>query len=280
VTAAQIGHLDLDVIDGDFPAAAEPPLVPGTEGAGVVVASAAFPVGARVRVRGGGVGLGRDGTWAEYVRAPDPAVYPIPDGAPDWLACCYFSPACTAWAAVRDVAAVRAGERVLVTGASGAVGRLAVQLAGEAGAEVVGVVGRPAKLAHVPAPASAVLVTDAAELAGFDVLIDTVGGHPFEVAMSKLRDGGRAAVIGYAAGRHIDMDLQRFIFANAALLPVNLLQRGPGLIAVGDALLARLSLGELSLPVRRVGPDGLARAAAALRSGEIVGKLALVWDAA
>lgn len=279
LTASQVSHLDLDVIAGDFPAAAPPPLTPGTEGAGAVIASESFAVGTRVRVRGAGVGLGRDGTWAEYVLVPDDAVHLVPEKTPDWLATSFFSPACTAWAAVHDVARVHVGERVLVTGASGAVGCLVTQLAVEAGAQVTGLVGRPAKLAHVPAEATPLLVDNASVLdTTFDVLIDTVGGHPFEVAVSKVRSGGRAVVLGYSAGRHVDIDLQKFVFADVSLLPVNLIQRAPGLSDVGDRLLIRLARGELTLPVQRTHPAGLQAATESLRAGAIVGKLVLMWD--
>lgn len=280
VEAAQVGHLDLDVVAGDFPGAAPPPLVPGTESAGVVVQSDGFEPGTRVRVRGARTGIARDGCWAEHVVVPDGAVRRVPGEVPAWLAAAFFSPACTAWAAVHDVTAVRPGERVLVTGASGAVGRLAVQLAVEAGAEVTGVVGREWKRAHVPAPAGCVLAEELQDLgAEFDVLVDTVGGAPFRLAVATVRAGGRAAVLGYSAGRDLALDMQHFVFSDVRLLPVNLLRRGPGLLEEADLLLARLCAGELDLPVRRTGPDGLAGACADLRAGEVVGKLALVWDA-
>jgi len=282
IGAAQVGHLDMDVVEGRFPGAAPPPLVPGTEGAGRVVASARWAEGARVRFRGGGVGIRRDGAWAEHVIVPDDALVAVPDGVPDALACCFFSPAGTAWAAVRDVVRVQQGDRVLVTGAAGAVGGLAVQLALEAGATVTGTVGRAGKLPHVPLGAEAVLASELAgegEPASYDAVIDTVGGDLLAAMLRLLRPGGRAALVGYSAGRRLELDIQQFLLADVPLLPVNLLSRGPHLRQVADELLGRLAGGELYLPVETSGAADLSDAAARLRRGEVVGKLALVWGA-
>jgi NADPH2:quinone reductase len=158
--AAQVGHLDLNVVDGKFGILPDLPAVPGTTGCGIVLASDTHPEGTLVRLGGKAIGLRRDGCWAEHALVPDAAVEVVEEGTDPALACSWFSPVGTAWAAVHTVADVQPGERVLVTGAAGAVGAMAVQVAARAGAEVVGVVGRPAKLAHVPAPAKAVLASE------------------------------------------------------------------------------------------------------------------------
>jgi NADPH2:quinone reductase len=50
--------------------------VPGVEGAGTVLQSERFPVGARVWLRGAGLGTSEDGTWSETISAPDAALGP------------------------------------------------------------------------------------------------------------------------------------------------------------------------------------------------------------
>ncbi|MFC4052772.1 zinc-binding alcohol dehydrogenase family protein [Actinomadura syzygii] len=279
IGAAQVGHLDLNIVDGRFGILPTLPFVPGTEACGTVVASGVHPVGALVRVRGAGLGMRRDGGWAEHAVVPDKAVVAVPDGVDPALACCFFSPAATAWAALHDVAAVEAGERVLVTGAAGAVGSLAVQLAVRAGAEVIGVVGRPGKLAHVPSGARAVLAADLADrdaLGGpVDALVDTVGGPVLANGLGHVRPGGRAALVGYTAGREFTVDLADFLLANVSLLPVNLMVRGGALGEVGDRLLKEIAAGELSLHVERYEIDRLGEAVERLRTGAAIGKVAL-----
>ncbi|MEU9150323.1 zinc-binding alcohol dehydrogenase family protein [Streptomyces sp. NPDC048417] len=276
--AAQVAHLDLNVVDGRFGILPDLPAVPGTTGCGVVLASDTHPEGSLVRLGGKGLGLRRDGCWAEHALVPDAAVTAVAGGTDPALACSWFSPAGTAWAAVHTVAAVRPGERVLVTGAAGAVGALTVQVAARAGAEVVGVVGRPAKLGHVPAPAKPVLAAElSAESVGgqVDVLIDTVGGPVLRDALPLVRPRGRAALVGYTAGREFTVDLADFLLADVSVLPVNLMSRGKEVAADAEGLLADLRSGALTLEIERHGLDGLAEAVDRLRTGEAVGKVVL-----
>ncbi|NEB76697.1 zinc-binding alcohol dehydrogenase family protein [Streptomyces sp. SID14478] len=278
MTAATVAHLDLNILDGQFGVLPDLPFVPGTEGSGIVLASGAHPEGALVRVRGEGLGLSRDGAWAEHVRVPDAAVEVMPEGTDPVLACIHFSPVGTAWAAVHALAQVRPGERILVTGASGAVGAMAVQLAARAGGEVVGVVGRPAKLPHVPAAAQAFVAGRLSEEAiggKADVLIDTVGGAVLREALTLVRPGGRAALVGYTAGRELTLDLADFLLADVALLPVNMISRGTEVAPEVLRLLPDLSSGELSLPYEQYGIDHLDEAVGRLRSGDAVGKVVI-----
>ncbi|OQR58782.1 alcohol dehydrogenase [Streptomyces maremycinicus] len=278
VAAATVAHLDLNILDGQFGILPELPFVPGTQGSGYVVASDTHREGALVRLRGEGIGLSRDGAWAEHVLVPDAAAEIMPEGTDPALACIYFSPLGTAWATVHAIAQVRPGERVLVTGASGAVGAVAVQLAARAGAEVIGAVGRPAKLPHVPGIAKALLASDLSEEAiggKVDVLIDTVGGQILRNALTLVRPRGRAALLGYTAGRQLTLDLADFFLGDVSLHPVNMMSRGPEVASEVLRLLPDLSSGALTLPYERCGMDALGEAVERLRSGTAVGKIVL-----
>ncbi len=278
VAAATVAHLDLNILDGQFGILPELPFVPGTQGSGYVVASDTHPEGALVRLRGEGLGLSRDGAWAEHVLVPDAAAEAMPEGTDPALACIYFSPVGTAWATVHAIAQVQPGERVLVTGASGAVGAVAVQLAARAGAEVVGAVGRPAKLPHVPGVAKALLASDLSEEAiggKVDVLIDTVGGTILRNALTLVRPRGRAALLGYTAGRELTLDLADFFLADVSLLPVNMISRSEEVAPEVLRLLPDLSSGALSLPYERYGMDALGEAVERLRAGTAVGKIVI-----
>ncbi|MEU0072883.1 zinc-binding alcohol dehydrogenase family protein [Streptomyces sp. NPDC006332] len=278
IQAAQVGHLDLNVVDGKFGILPDLPSVPGTNACGVVLASDQHAEGSLVRINGQGLGLRRDGGWADHAVVPDAAALAVPEGTDPALACSFFSPAGTAWAAVHTVAAIRPGERVLVTGAAGAVGALTVQVAARAGAEVIGVVGRPAKLDHVPAPAKPVLASELSpEAVGgpVDAIVDTVGGPVLRDALGLVRPRGRVALVGYTAGREFTVDLADFLLADVSLLPVNLMSRGREVAADTERMLTELASGELTLPIERYGLDELAEAADRLRTGEAIGKVAL-----
>jgi NADPH2:quinone reductase len=243
--AATVGHIDRTVWRGSFLRHPPLPYTPGVEAAGIVAASERHAAGRRVWLRGSGLGTLFDGTWCEWIDAPDEALGLLPDALPMTLGAAFFSPTTSAWVALHEVAKLQAGEQVLVTGASGAVGSLVVQLAREAGCTVAAVDPR----AGAPAPASA------------DLLIDTVGGSVLSAALPAVRPGGRAVLIGYTAGPMLQLDIAHFLQRDVALLPLNMFRREAAGRAAAPGLLARLADGRLHLDVRSF---PLADAAAAL----------------
>jgi len=243
--AATVGHIDRTVWRGSFLRHPPLPYTPGVEAAGVVIASGRYQQEQRVWLRGSGLGTLFDGTWCEQIDAPDEALGPLPDDVPMTLGAAFFSPTTSAWVALHEVAKLKAGEQVLVTGASGAVGSLVMQLARDAGCAAVAV----AADAEPPAVASA------------DLLIDTVGGSVLARTLPAVRPGGRAVLVGYTAGPVLSLDIAHFLQRDVALLPLNMFRREAQGRAAAPELLARLADGRLSLDVR---PFALADAAAAL----------------
>lgn len=116
-------------------------------------------------------------------------------------------------------AGVGAGDRVLVTGASGGVGMAAVALAHLKGAAVTGTTD-PTKAEHVrQAGAVATLDRNAALPDGtFDAVIDIVGGDRFGALIAALRPGGRLAVSGAIAGPMVQIDLRALYLADKSIL--------------------------------------------------------------
>jgi NADPH:quinone reductase-like Zn-dependent oxidoreductase len=158
------------------------------------------------------LGSERDGAFAEYVTAPASEVYRIDsDWSDDQLASipCAFSTAEN----LLERAGVTAGERVLVTGASGGVGSAAVQLARRRGAEVLAVAS-VAKADVVRALGAAevvardVPVLESVGAAAVDVVIDLVGGAGWADLLHVLRPGGRLATAGAIAGAIVELDLR------------------------------------------------------------------------
>jgi NADPH:quinone reductase-like Zn-dependent oxidoreductase len=275
VAVAPVGHLDLTVMTGTFVHRPPLPYVPGTDAAGRIVASATHPPGARVRIRGGGLGLVRDGTWQQRVAIPDSALHPVPDGVDLGLASLFFSPATTAHVALHEVGGLQTGERVAVTGAAGAVGSLAVQLALRGGASLVaGVVGRPGKAAAVPDGAEVVRPGEALP-ADIDLLVDTVGGPRLGELVGQLRRGGRVALVGYTAGTTVSLELPALLAADIRLLPVNMLVRADRVGPLAAELLELLASGGLQLPFEVRPLTALTTALDDVRNGRVVGRVAL-----
>ncbi|MDP9990842.1 NADPH2:quinone reductase [Variovorax boronicumulans] len=231
--AATVGHIDRTVWRGSFLRHPPLPYTPGVEAAGIVIASGRYEVGQRVWLRGSGLGTLFDGTWCERIDAPDETLGLLPDAVPMELGAAFFSPTTSAWVALHEVAKLQAGEQVLVTGASGAVGSLVMQLARDAGCTVT-----PVDPNIAPAATSA------------DLLIDTVGGNVLAASLPAVRPGGRAVLIGYTAGPTLQLDIAHFLQRDVALLPLNMFRREAEGRAAAPELLARLADGRLRLDVQ------------------------------
>ena len=133
--------------------------------------------------------------WAEQVLADPAALARIPDGVDALQAGTLPVSGLTALQGLRDAAAVRPGERVLVNGASGGVGHFAVQVARVLGAEVTAVCS--ASKADLASACGATEVIDhrraafVDQKARWDVVFDLVGNFPVGACLGALRPGGR-----------------------------------------------------------------------------------------
>jgi NADPH-dependent curcumin reductase len=119
-------------------------------------------------------------------------------------------PGVTAWYGLNKIIAPKAGETVLVSAATGAVGSVVGQLAKLAGARPVGIAGGPQKCAYAVRELGYAACVDhkapnfAEELKaalpdGIDGLFENVGGEPFQLALPRLNDFSRVAVCGLIA---------------------------------------------------------------------------------
>jgi NADPH2:quinone reductase len=258
VRAATVGHIDRTIWSGAFLRHPPLPYVPGVEAAGEVVSSSLFAVGERVWLRGAGLGTVRDGTWCELIDAPDEAIGHLPAQVSMTLGSAFFSPCTSAWVALHDVGRLQQGERVLVSGASGAVGSIAVQLARDAGAQVRALCVDRGAAARLPADVEPVFADALA--ADADLLLDMVGGDLLPRALRGLAPGGRAVLVGYAGGTRVQLDLPELLQRDIALLPLNMFRREAAGRAAAPALLERLAQGRLRLAVQEFPLADAARA--------------------
>ena len=141
-----------------------------------------------------------DGSFAEYVRAQTDKLAPKPANLSFQQAATVPISGLTALQAVRDHGRVKAGERVLIVGASGGVGTFAVQIAKAFGAEVTGVCST-AKVEAVRAlGADRVVDYTRADFAGgahaYDVILDTGGNRRLSDLRRALTPEGRLVIVG------------------------------------------------------------------------------------
>lgn len=172
--------------------------VPGWDTAGRVVAAATDGSGPSVgtRVVGGAWG----GAWAQRRAVETESLAPLPEGVDAETASTLPVAGITALRGLRRLGAV-IGRRVLVTGASGGVGRFAVQLAHIAGAEVVALTSSDARHDELRKIGADEAVTGLARLSGpvYGVL-EFMGGPTLIDAWNRLAPGGILVSIGYATG--------------------------------------------------------------------------------
>jgi NADPH2:quinone reductase len=163
------------------------------------------------------------GSMAEHTVVRRSMTVPLPDGIGDAQAAAIANPGMSAWVSMKERAKLQAGESVLIMGATGVAGQLAVQVARHLGAKRVIGVGRNVeaiRAADVDAvialgqPEDAVRDAFAEEAAnGIDVVIDYLWGRPTELLLEALAKGFRASAtpatrlveVGESAGRTISL---------------------------------------------------------------------------
>jgi NADPH:quinone reductase-like Zn-dependent oxidoreductase len=178
------------------------PSVPGHELAGVVVELGYGTTGLTIGQRVFGLtDWTRDGSLAEYTAVEARNLAPLPASVDFVTAAAMPISGLTAWQGLITHARLGAGQRVLVHGAAGGVGSIAVQLARELGASVVGA-GRARDRDAVLGLGADAFVdlgsddVDALESIGeVDVVFDVLGGEVFERSLAVLRAGGRIVTI-------------------------------------------------------------------------------------
>lgn len=185
------------------------PFILGSEGAGEVVAVGegvtSFKAGDRV------AWCDQLGSYGEYVAIREARAVPLPDALSSELAAASLLQGATAHYLVNDTFPLRPGHRCLIHAGAGGVGRLLVQMAKRAGAEVIATAGGPDKVEvaksagadHVIDYKTVDFVEAVEDLVGknqLDVVYDGVGKATFEKGLTLLRPRGMMVNYGSASG--------------------------------------------------------------------------------
>ncbi|MEV4144466.1 NADPH:quinone oxidoreductase family protein [Amycolatopsis sp. NPDC049691] len=287
VRAAGVCYPDLLMTRGQYQAAVQPPFVPGSEVAGVVVSAppdAEFAVGQAVLAVPG------VGGYAERLAVPSARVLPMPPELDFAQGAAMLANHQTVHFALTRRAGLLAEERVLVLGSAGGVGSAAIQIAKALGARVLAGVRRSGTeefLRGLGADAVVPLaegwpgrVRELTGGSGVDVVVDPVGGAVFDDAVRVLAPEGRLVVLGFAGGAIPVVKVNRLLLRNVSVVGAGwgeFLRTKPAALRETADALAKLVAGGLRPPVTATYP--LARGAEALRdlaAGKIIGKAVLV----
>ena len=177
------------------------PVIPSHEMSGTVAALGAGTAGVAPGDEVYGlIAFDRDGAAAEYVSMPAAELTPRPRAVSHQAAAALPLAALTAWQALVDHAALKAGERVLVHGGAGGVGVYAVQLAAVLGGQVTATGSERDADFVASLGAGKFLSAEAGPfedaISRVDVVIDTVGGAMTERSYTVMRPGGRLVTLG------------------------------------------------------------------------------------
>jgi NADPH2:quinone reductase len=230
VEAASLNASDLLLIRGVDQRRPALPFVPGRDAAGVVVGMGADVTGLDVGDRV--VALVRHGAFASRLLAPADRVLKIPIGLPARSAAAAATAFGAAHVALNERGRVRAGEKVLVTGAAGGVGTAAIQVAVAMGAQVVALVSSGPKAALAERLGAAAVRIDGLPDPGvglhrllwekgfdpFDLVVEIVGGACFMGALRCLSPGGRLVAVGFASGLVPSMKADDLVLQHVAVL--------------------------------------------------------------
>ena len=286
VRAASLNFPDLLMTTGGYQFKPDLPYVAGMELAGEVVQAdpgSEFAVGDRV------YGGNKTGGFAEYATLPERAITRMPHGIDFPAAAALGAAYGTAYTGLVEIGGLKAGQWVLVHGASGGVGLAAVELAKRLGAHVIATSGSPDKVERLKAASEAdavilangrfreqvATITDGALC---DLVYDPVGGDVFDESTRCVAFGGKLLVIGFAGGRIADISTNIPLIKGFSVVGVRAgeyARRFPDRgRAIREAVATLAADGRLSPHIDRILPlsrwhEGFA----AMAAREIVGKV-------
>lgn len=199
---------------------------------GIDVAGEREDTAEKVVVTGCGLGESSDGGFAEFVRVPEDWVVPLPAGLTTREAMCLGTAGFTAALCIERFeqnGQVPEQGPILVTGASGGVGMLAIQMLSQLGFEVHALSGKPdvydllqeLGAQQILTPSSFSLGSKPLEKAEYAGAIDNVGGEVLAALTRKVDLWGNIACVGLAAGFALETTVMPFILRGVSLLGIS-----------------------------------------------------------
>lgn len=287
VHAAGVGLPDALMLAGNYPAVRKPPVMPGQEVVGTVLRA-----GAEARVRPGERVMcmtqfaRRVGGFAQVCFGQARWAMPVPDAMPDEQAAGFMVPFHTGWEGLVRRGRLSAGETLLVLGAAGSSGSVAIQIGKALGATVIATVSTAQKADFCrELGADAVInyseaaidegVLEATQGRGVDVVYDAVGGSAYDAATRCLARDARIILIGYSSGSWPRVDPLDVVLKSYSVVGGFM-----GAVTVDEALehhramMKLVEAGSLWVPIDRVFDfDDVPQAIARVGRNEAVGKV-------
>jgi NADPH:quinone reductase len=252
---------------------------PGQDISGVVLKQAADGIGPAAGTRV--VALTDNAGWAERAAVPAHRMAALADNVRFEEAAALPVAGLTALRSLRHGAPLL-GKRVLITGAAGGVGHMAVQIAARSGARVTAVVGRPERGHHIRGAVEIVDGIDRAE-GRFSLILESAGGPSLAAAVARIEARGTIVIFGNSSGEPTSLSFRDFAeHPNARIQSFSYFTSEPEDRFAPDLALLAALVGDVSLKpvlaehswrdIAKVGPE--------LRDRHIAGKAVFRIDQA
>ncbi|MCF3139653.1 NAD(P)H-quinone oxidoreductase [Paenarthrobacter sp. AR 02] len=293
VVAAGLNRADVQQRRGFYPPPPGASEIPGLEVSGRIAAfgpgvTKAFSVGDKV------VALLSGGGYAQQVAVSAEQVLRVPDGVDLITAAALPEVAATVYSNLIMTAQMQPGETVLIHGATGGIGTMAIQLAKAYGAKVAATAGTDEKVGTAKAFLGADIAINYTEEdfaeslraqtggKGADVILDVVGAKYLQQNIDALADYGRLIVIGLQGGTTADINLGQLLSKRAAVIgtalrPRSVAEKGIIMTAVRESVWPMITDGRIRPLVAKSFPlDQVQEAHRYFDSGDHVGKVLLL----
>ena len=287
VTASTINYKDGLAITGKSPVVRKFPMVAGIDFAGTVEHSShpRWKAGDRVVLNGWGVGESHTGGLAQRARVKGDWLVPLPKALSEWDAMAIGTAGYTAMLclmALQGRGLKPADGDVLVTGANGGVGSVAIALLARAGFRVVASTGRMEEAEGLKALGAAeVLHRDEFSKPGkplakerFAGVVDSVGSHTLANACAAVRYGGAVAACGLAQGMDFPASVAPFILRGITLFGIDSVMAPLALRQQAwDRLATEWDAARFAPMVQRIGLAEAVAAGGRILAGQVRGRL-------
>lgn len=264
------------------------PHTPGIDAAGEVVAcgNGAFAPGEKVIVTGYDLGMETDGGWGEYIRIPSDWAVPLPAELSLREAMIIGTAGFTAALSVLKLeqAGVRPADgEILVTGATGGVGSIAVSILSRAGYRVAAATGKLSDEAFLRGLGAAEVITREQVTSGAERpmlkerwagVVDVVGGETLTAAIKATRYGGAVTCCGLVGSTELTMNIFPFILRGVSLIGIDSVNcpASPRQL-IWEKLAGEWKLEHLTELVTEVSLEGLEEQLQAILRGAVRGRV-------
>jgi acrylyl-CoA reductase (NADPH) len=287
VEHSSVNYKDGLAITGKAPIIRRFPLIPGIDLAGVVISSThdGFTAGDRVILNGWGVGESHHGGFAQRARVKGDWLVKMPEALDSSRAMAIGTAGYTAMLAVtalEDHGVLPTSGDVLVTGAAGGVGSIAIVLLAGLGYRVVASTGRLTEEPYLRSLGAAQVV-DRSEFAGpvkplakarFAGAVDSVGSITLANVLSQIDYGGAVAACGLAQGMDLPSSVAPFILRAVTLAGIDSVMCPTGRRERAWSRLARdLDLGKLGVITSQIPLDDVPLVAEEIVAGKVRGRV-------